>query len=62
MPKQRTHSGYKKRVRVTKNGKVMRGQAYRGHLSKSKTYKQVRQLRKQKQMSNSDVKRIKSVL
>ena len=32
MPKIKTHSGAKKRFKLTKNGKVKRGHAYRSHL------------------------------
>lgn len=31
MPKQKTHSGTKDRVRVTKNGKIIRGHGSGGH-------------------------------
>jgi large subunit ribosomal protein L35 len=39
MPKQKTHSGAKKRFKVTGSGKVMREQANRRHLLESKTSK-----------------------
>ena len=32
MPKIKTHSGAKKRFKLTKNGKVKRGHAFRSHL------------------------------
>ena len=32
MPKIKTHSGAKKRFKLTKTGKVKRGHAYRSHL------------------------------
>lgn len=32
MPKLKTHSGAKKRFKMTKNGKVKRSHAYRSHL------------------------------
>ena len=31
MPKSKTHSGAKKRFKLTKNGKVKRSQAFMGH-------------------------------
>lgn len=37
MPKMKTHSGSKKRFRVTKNGKIKRGAAFRRHHSWAKT-------------------------
>lgn len=36
MPKMKTHSGAKKRFKVTGSGKFMRGQAGRGHLRLAK--------------------------
>ena len=32
MPKLKTHTGAKKRFKLTKNGKVKRGHAFRSHL------------------------------
>ena len=32
MPKMKTHSGSKKRFRVTGSGKIMRGKAYKSHI------------------------------
>ncbi|NLG44140.1 MAG: 50S ribosomal protein L35 [Phycisphaerae bacterium] len=37
MPKQKVHKGLRKRVRVTPRGKVVRKQAFRGHLMSSKS-------------------------
>ena len=37
MPKQKTHSGAKKRFRVTRNGKVMSSQKNRAHLLTTKS-------------------------
>ena len=42
MPKMKTHSGTKKRVRVTGTGKVMREQANRRHLLEGKSSKRTR--------------------
>ena len=48
MPKMKTHSGAKKRFKLTKTGKVKRGHAYRSHLlnGHGKTTKLKRGLRK----------------
>jgi len=62
MPKQKTHSGLKKRIKVTGTGKLMRGQVYKGHLAASKTTKQNRQLRGEAMVSASDKKRIKPLI
>jgi len=46
MPKLKTHSGAKKRFKVTKNGKVLRAKAYKSHILNKKTTKRKRNLRK----------------
>jgi len=46
MPKQKTHSGAKKRFSLTKNGKVKRAHAYKSHILNKKTTKRKRGLRK----------------
>lgn len=45
MPKIKTHSGAKKRFKLTKNGKVKRGQAYKSHILNKKSTKRKRNLR-----------------
>lgn len=62
MPKQKTHSGLKKRIKVTGTGKLKRGKAYSNHLAASKTTKQNRQLRGETDVHPSDKKRIKSLI
>ncbi len=62
MPKQKTHSGLKKRIKVTGTGKLKRGQAFKGHLAASKTTKQNRQLRGETGVHPTDEKRIKSLI
>ena len=46
MPKIKTHSGAKKRFKLSKNGKVRRAQAYKSHILNKKTTKRKRNLRK----------------
>lgn len=46
MPKQKTHKGLAKRVKITAKGKVKRKKAGMGHLMSSKTSKRRRQLAK----------------
>jgi large subunit ribosomal protein L35 len=46
MPKQKTKKILTKRFRVTKNGKVMRGQAFRRHLNAKKSASRKRRLGK----------------
>lgn len=62
MPKQKTHSGLKKRIKVTGTGKLMRGHAYTGHLKTNKTHKENKALSKQGQVHKTDEKRIKSLI
>ncbi|MGI6359879.1 MAG: 50S ribosomal protein L35 [Acholeplasmatales bacterium] len=62
MPKQKTHSGLKKRIKVTGTGKLRRGRAYKNHLAASKTTKQNRQLRGETSVHPTDAKRIKPLI
>ena len=62
MPKQKTHSGLKKRVKVTASGKLKRGHAYTGHLKTNKTHKQNKDLSKSGLVHETDMKRIKSLI
>ncbi len=45
MPKIKTHSGAKKRFKISKNGKVIRAHAYKSHILNKKTRKRKRGLR-----------------
>lgn len=62
MPKMRSHSGTKKRLKRTASGKFKRGQAGTSHLAPGKTQKQTRHLRKSATLSTSDVRRIRQQL
>ena len=46
MPKIKTHSGAKKRFKLSKTGKVMRAHAFKSHILNKKTTKRKRNLRK----------------
>ena len=46
MPKLKTHSGAKKRFKLSKTGKVIRGHAYKSHILTKKSTKRKRNLRK----------------
>ncbi|MEE3928114.1 50S ribosomal protein L35 [Mycoplasmopsis ciconiae] len=61
MPKMKTKSALKKRIKVTGTGKVLREQAFRSHLAQNKSTKQKRQSRKAALMSKSDLKRFKGL-
>ena len=62
MPKQKTHSGAKKRFRVTKNGKVMSRQKNRAHLLQTKSARRKRRLNGETQIAAVDAKKIKKLL
>ncbi|MCL2563914.1 MAG: 50S ribosomal protein L35 [Oscillospiraceae bacterium] len=46
MPKMKTHSGAKKRFKLTKSGKVKRAHAFTSHILTKKSTKRKRNLRK----------------
>jgi large subunit ribosomal protein L35 len=62
MPKNKTHSGAKKRFRVTGSGKLMREQANRRHLFEYKSSTRTRRLAADVEVAPSDVKKIKRLL
>lgn len=62
MPKLKTHSGSKKRFKITKTGKVKRAHAYRSHILNKKTTKRKRNLRKAAYADPTNVKAIKKLL
>ena len=59
MPKMKSHSGTKKRLKRTGTGKLTRNSTFHNHLMSHKTPKQNRQARSTEVVSASDVKRIK---
>jgi large subunit ribosomal protein L35 len=62
MPKMKTHSGAKKRFRVTGTGKLMREQAGGRHLLEGKSSKKMRSISGDLEMSASDTKKAKRLL
>ncbi|MPV37712.1 50S ribosomal protein L35 [Georgenia subflava] len=62
MPKMKTHSGAKKRFRVTGSGKLMREQANKRHLLEHKPSKRTRRLAQDQVVAPADVKKIKKLL
>jgi large subunit ribosomal protein L35 len=62
MPKQKTHKGLKKRVKVTARGKVLRRRACGGHLLSGKSGKRRRRIRKPALMTAIDAKRTRERL
>jgi len=62
MPKQKTHSGAKKRFKVTGSGKVTHEQANRRHLMESKPSKRTRRLMADEVVSKADKKKVNKLL
>ena len=62
MPKNKTHSGTKKRFRVTGSGKLMREQANGRHLLESKSSRRKRRISSDVELSPGDAKKAKKLL
>lgn len=62
MPKQKTHSGAKKRFKLKKSGKIKRNKQNRRHILTKKSQDRKRRLRKATYVSKADEKTIKGML
>jgi large subunit ribosomal protein L35 len=62
MPKIKTHSGAKKRFKISKNGKIIRGHAYKSHILNKKTTKRKRVLRQTTVTDQTNVAKIKKLI
>lgn len=62
MPKLKTHSGSKKRFKISKNGKAMRSHAYMSHILTKKNSKRKRNLRKTAVADVTNQKQIKRLI
>ena len=62
MPKNKTHSGTKKRFRVTGSGKIMRQRARHVHKFEERAKRQSRRLVNDVVVAPSDEKKIKKLL
>jgi large subunit ribosomal protein L35 len=62
MPKQKTHSGTKKRVKVTGSGKLLREKAGKRHLLEHKSSKKTRHLTGTTEFAPADRRTIKKLL
>ncbi|CAN5836092.1 MAG: 50S ribosomal protein L35 [Actinomycetota bacterium] len=62
MPKMKTHSGAKKRFRVTGSGKVMHQRARHVHKFQERSSTAARRLVNDKLVSPADAKKVKSML
>ena len=62
MPKLKTQKGIAKRVRVTKNGKLMRAAAWKSHLLEHKSKKRKRKYEDKQPVSKADRKTVRRAL
>ncbi|HJA04383.1 MAG: 50S ribosomal protein L35 [Candidatus Microbacterium stercoravium] len=62
MPKQKTHSGAKKRFKITGTGKLKKQQAGMRHNLEHKSSRRTRRLNQDQIVSGNDVKAIKKLL
>ena len=62
MPKQKTHSGAKKRIKVTGTGKLRREKAGKRHLLERKSSKLTRRLTGTTAVSKADTGKMKKLL
>jgi large subunit ribosomal protein L35 len=62
MPKMKTNSGAKKRLRITKKGKIMRASSGKRHILEKKSPQRKRRLRGLTLNSNAEKKRVRRML
>jgi large subunit ribosomal protein L35 len=62
MPKQKTHSGAKKRFKVTGSGKITHERSNRRHLLESKSSKRTRRLMADKEVAPADLPKVRRLL
>ncbi len=62
MPKQKTHSGAKKRFKVTAGGKILRRRAMKSHLLEKKSSKRKRSFRRDAPLADSDRRDVRKLL
>ncbi len=62
MPKMKTHSGVKKRFKITRKGKVLHAQAGTAHLNEHKSSRRTRRLAGDAELSKSDAKKVRKLL
>ena len=62
MPKMKTDSGAKKRIKVTGSGKLRRRKAFRGHLMEKKSSVRARRLGRDTEISKGLKKNVKKLM
>ncbi|MDE2282950.1 MAG: 50S ribosomal protein L35 [Actinomycetales bacterium] len=62
MPKMKTDSGAKKRIKITGTGRLRRRKAFRGHIMEKKTSVRARRLGREADISPGIEKNVKKML
>lgn len=62
MPKQKSRKSLVKRFKITKNGKILRKQAFRRHLKSKKTKKSLTNLKKNKRVTGFYEKKLRKAM
>ncbi|MGL5406208.1 MAG: 50S ribosomal protein L35 [Propionibacteriaceae bacterium] len=62
MPKMKTHSGAKKRFKITGSGKVVHRKAGKGHLNEHKSSTRIRRITGTQELAPGDAKTAKKLL
>jgi large subunit ribosomal protein L35 len=62
MPKNKTHKGTKKRIRLSATGKLLRRRAFGSHLLTKKSANRKRKLRKAVEITTQDTRRLRDLL
>jgi len=62
MPKQKTHSGAKKRFEITRTGKIRRRKAFTNHILEKKSAERKRRLGRMTVVAPGDEHRIRKLL
>jgi large subunit ribosomal protein L35 len=62
MPKMKTHSGAKKRFKITANGKVRGRHSFTSHILEKKSPKRKRHHAKPAEISKDDYRQVKTLL
>jgi large subunit ribosomal protein L35 len=62
MPKQKTHKGTQKRIKITKTGKLKKRRAFRSHLLDKKSNRRKENYTKEFDISDADKKNVKKLL
>ena len=62
MPKMKTDSGAKKRIKVTGSGRLSRRKAFRGHLMEGKSSVRARRLGRDTDLSPGQEKNVKKLM